>query len=230
MFIPTLVTGAMLPALIRLRQEEPHAFPSAIRRMMNLMILCAAPMAAVFICAPGRLLGLLHYTGGYVSAVPPVLEISGSTLAIWFITQAMGAAMVASDQQAQLSKGALGAVVTLIPASLICTWAANRYLHNGAIGAVVADSLSEVYMLFYYLRMLPRGLFGKETLLYAVRVGFAASCMGAAIALFSHHMGLLAMIPGALVYAALCWGSRCVTRHDVAVLRAAFTRRAETAA
>lgn len=230
MFIPTVVTGAMLPTLIRLRQENPEAFPGAVRRMTNLMLLCVAPIAAALIFMPGRVLSLLHYSSGYEQALPPVFVVSGFGLAIWFVTQALGTAMIANEQQVQLSRGALGAVLLVVPSCLICSWLTTRFLHNGAIGATLADNLTEGYMLVYYLCALPRSMFARETLLYTVRITLATLCMGAVIWLCGHQFGLLAMAPALVVYAGLCWALRCIGTQDLAMLRSMLSRRAQAAA
>jgi len=225
MFIPTLVTSAMLPTLIRLRTENPGAFPAAVHRMIQLMLLCAAPIAIAMICLPVRLLELTHCPASYLRALPPVFMATGTCLVIWFLTQALGTALVANEQQLELSKGALGAALLIGPSSVIGTWLAHHYLGNGAIGTVLADNFTEACMLGYYLSILPRWLFPREAVAYVLRVSLAAACMGVVVFLLSQRFGLLALGPGLLTYGMGCWSLKCVGSQDVTLLRSMLGRR-----
>ncbi|MGV3722004.1 MAG: oligosaccharide flippase family protein [Actinomycetota bacterium] len=229
MFIPTLVTSAILPTLIRLRKEDPAAFPGAVHRMTNLMLLCVAPIAIVLICMPGQLLALAQYPESYSRALPPIFVATGTCLVIWFVTQALGTALVANRQQVQLSKGALGAALLIVPACTAATWLAHRHLGNGALGTVLADNFTEGCMLAYYISILPRSLFPRETIAYALRVALAAALMGAVIYLSSHQFGLLALAPGFLAYVLGCWSLKCIGSQDLALFRSILGRRLQAA-
>ena len=229
MFIPTLVTGAMLPTLIRLRKENPEGFPGAVRRMIHLMLLCVAPIAITLICMPAKLLELAHYPASYTHALPPIFVATGSCLVIWFLTQALGTTLVANEQQGQLSRGALGAALLAGPASLVGTWLTQHYLGNGAIGAVLADNFTEACMLLYYISVLPRSLFPRETPAYLARVAGCAAGMGLVVLLLGPHLGLLALVPGVLTYALGCWAFKCIGDQDLLLVRSILGRRFQAA-
>jgi hypothetical protein len=225
MFIPTLVTGAMLPTLIRLRKENPAGFPGAVRRMINLMLLCVAPIAITLSCMPAKVLALAHYPPSYTQALPPIFVATGACLVIWFLTQALGTTLVANEQQGQLSRGALGAAFLAAPASIVGTWLTHHYLGNGAIGAVLADNFVEGCMLFYYISVLPRSLFPRETLAYVFRVSVCAAAMAVVVLLLGNRFGLVALVPGVLTYAAGCWVLKCIGEQDLALMRSILGRR-----
>jgi len=228
MFIPTLVTSAMLPTLIRLRNTDPAAFPGAVRRMTNLMLLCVAPIAIALICMPAQLLALAQYPESYARALPPVFVATGACLVIWFVTQALGTALIANEQQVQLSKGALGAALLIVPACAVGTWLTHRYLGNGAIGTVLADNFTEGCLLAYYISILPRSLLPWDTIAYALRVGAAAAVMGVVVFGLSHQFGLLALVPGGLAYVVGCWLLKCIGGQDLALFRSMLGRRLQT--
>jgi O-antigen/teichoic acid export membrane protein len=229
MFIPTLVTSAMLPTLIRLRNESPAAFPGAVRRTVNLMLLCVAPIAMTLICMPGKVLELAHYPASYTHALPPVFVATGACLVIWFVTQALGMTLIANEQQAQLSKGALGAALLVIPASVVGTWLTHHYLGNGAIGTVLADSFTEGCMLIYYISVLPKSLFPREMVTFALRVSACAAAMGLVVFMFSRQFGLFALLPGVIAYVLGCWILKCVGDQDLALARSILGRRLQPA-
>lgn len=229
MFIPTLVTSAMLPTLIRLRNEDPAAFPSAVGRMTNLMLLCVAPIAIALICMPVQVLKLAHYPAVYTQALPPIFVATGTCLVIWFVTQALATALIANEQQIQLSKGAVGAALLIVPACALGTWLTHHYLGNGAIGTVLADNFTEGCMLIYYITILPRSLFPRATFAYAFRVGVAAAGMAIVVFLLSQRFGLLALAPGVLTYALSCWSLKCIGGQDLLLFRSMLGRRLQAA-
>lgn len=229
MFIPTMVTGAMLPTLVRLREEEPERFMVAIRRMLNLMLLCVAPLAVGLICLRERVSSLLQLPANYEHAMQPVFVVSGVCLVIWFITQALATALIANEQQTELSKGAFWGVLVIAPSCFACSWLTGRYFQNGAVGAVVADNLTEFCLLIYYLWKLPRTLFARETVVYTLRIGLCAIAMAVITGLASVRFGVAAIVPGLIVYGGLCWMLRCISRQDVAVLRSLMLRNTKAA-
>lgn len=230
MFIPTMITGAMLPALVRLRQDDPERFPVAVRRMLNLMLLCVAPIAVGLICLPHRILSLLQLPVSYERAMLPVFVVSGICLVVWFATQALATALIANEQQKELSRGAFGGVLLIVPLCLACSWFTTHYFHNGAVGAVIADNLTEIYMLIFYLWKLPRTLVAWETAGYAIRIALSAVVMALITGLISIWFGVAAIAPGLAIYGGLCWALRCVSRQDVAVIRSLVMRKAKAAA
>jgi hypothetical protein len=174
---------------------------------------------------PAKVLALAHYPPSYTQALPPIFVATGACLVIWFLTQALGTTLVANEQQGQLSRGALGAAFLAAPASIVGTWLTHHYLGNGAIGAVLADNFVEGCMLFYYISVLPRSLFPRETLAYVFRVSVCAAAMAVVVLLLGNRFGLVALVPGVLTYAAGCWVLKCIGEQDLALMRSILGRR-----
>jgi hypothetical protein len=113
-----------------------------------------------------------------------------------------------------------------IPLCFAFSWTGNRWYGNGAVGALLSDLVLELFLVVYYLRLLPRGLFGGETYGRVGRYVIAAVPMAAFL-----HWGaevglrLWAVPPAAVIYVAFCVLLRAADRADIALVRGILSRR-----
>lgn len=221
LFLPTILSGAMLPAITRLRAENPAGFPDAVGRMVRLMVLCAAPIASVIIFLPAQIIQLLHYPPGFRNAVP-VFVLFGIGLALWYLSIPIGTAITALDRQRELSRASALAAAAVVPLGICCVWMAQRGMGNGAVGAALSHVLIEAYLLGRYLRALPEGLLPAASLARLVlKTTVAALPMGLFSYLLRGEFGLLALLPGFALYAQICLWTGCITPQDLQILRGA---------
>jgi len=218
MVIPVALTSTMLPTLTRMFHEDRAAFGRASQRLLNMMTICVTPFAAVLILAPGKILTLLHYPASYRNSIP-VLMFMGSAVILWYLSQAVGTILIASEKQAVFSKITGIAALVSIPLCTTCILITQRLMTNGAIGAMISDALLELFMVIAYIRVLPGGIFewrgvallGRTTVA-ALPFAFSLYAMGGPHDLFWPLMGLL-------LYPFLCGLLRCFCRDDLQMLR-----------
>ena len=223
MFLPTAVTSALLPTLARTYKEDLGAFNKATGRLFDLMILCSVPIASIFIFAPTPLLHLLHYPPSFNGGIP-VLQLWGAVMILWFLSQAAGAGLIASDRHTIFSRVTGIAAAASIPLTAASIYLAQRYLANGALGAVFANAAIEVYIVTMYIRALPPGAFGSSNVSVLARAVLAAAPMAALLYLVPGRFLLLMVIPASLSYAGICWLFRCLQPADLQLLRNALQR------
>ncbi len=219
LFIPVALTGAMLPALSRVYGEDRRAFEGAVRRMFNFVLICAVPFAAVLIMAPGQIIALVtgHKTGFGPSV--PVLMILGATIILWFFSQAAGTALIACDRQAALSRITAVSALICVPVCGALIFVTHHALHNGAVGAILGDSLIESYMVVAYVRALPPGLFDWKSLATLGRAAAAALPLVGLFYFVHDRSSLLLLVPGLLLYVPLCLVLRCLHPQDAQMVR-----------
>ena len=219
LFLPMALTGAMLPALSRVFREDRPAFEAAARRMFNFVVICAVPFAAVLVMAPGRIIALVTGSGAGFAPAVPVLMILGAAIILWFVSQAAGTALIASDRQAALSRITAVSALICVPVTGTLIFLTQRAFHNGAVGAVLGDVLIEAYMVTAYIRALPPGFVGGGSFMTLARAAAAALPLVGLFYFVHDRAGLLLLVPGLLVYAALCWLLRCLHPADVQMVR-----------
>jgi len=225
MFLPTALTTALLPTLSRLHGESQAEFRQLARRMLLLVMLCGVPVALVLVLMPDRLIALLHYPAGFAGAVP-VLRVGGVGVLLWFVGNALGTVVFASDGQARMFRTSVVASLLGIPACFLGSFLGDRLLHNGAVGAIGSDVLLEAFLVGAYLRSVPQGTFGADSLRGVGRC-LAAALPAAAVLLWlaGRGWGLWCLPPVMLVYVALCVALGCLRPQDLSMARQAWKGR-----
>jgi len=223
MIIPVALTTTTLPTLSRMYVEDQRAFCKAIQRLFNLMIICVIPVAAVLILAPGQILTLLHYPASYRHSIP-VFMMMGSTIILWYLSQAVGTALIACDRQTVFGRITGAAAIASVPLCAIGVFMTQHAMANGAIGAMLSDALIEFFMVIAYVRALPEGIF--EWRLFTVLGRTALAALPFALSLYAMHSGRDVLFPltGLLFYAVACFWLRCFSPQDLNALRQTFRR------
>jgi O-antigen/teichoic acid export membrane protein len=225
LFLPTAVTVALLPTLSRLHQEDPDRFPELARRMLGLVMLCGVPIALVCIAIPERLIALLHYPASFHNSIP-VLRIGGFGVLLWFAANVVGTVVIASDGQSKMLRAAMAATFIGVPLCILCSYFGKAAIGNGAVGAISSDVTVELFLICCYLRMLPRGTFGRDNLVLIGKSIAAAGPMAFVLWYLAPKWGFWAAAPGILVYGLLCLALGCVRKNDLAMLGLALKRKA----
>ena len=226
LFLPVAITTALLPTLSRLHRESAAEFRQLSRRMLAMVMLCGIPVALVLLLLPGQIIALLHYPAGFAHSVL-VLRIGGLGVLLYYAAMVLGTAVIAADAQHKMMRASLFATVVSIPACFAGAYLGAHFWGNGAVGAMVSDVLTEAYLIFCYLRMLPPRTFDSENLLFLGRCAAAALPMAAFLGLMSQsRIGFWIVIPCATIYAAMCWLLRCISAQDLAMARQILARKA----
>lgn len=162
--IPVAIVTAILPRLTRLKHEgDAVAFARLAWRMIALVFAAALPLSLILILFPERLLALLHYPPGFAGTVP-VLRLEGCVIFLWFLQQGCGTALVAAGKQKVFAMVTGIAALFAFPLCGVCIWAGERYMHNGAVGALLGDTLLEAIMMFFYAKALIPDLFPRRAI------------------------------------------------------------------
>lgn len=191
--IPVYVNATLYPHLARLRSDGPR-FSRALTRALSSMFALALPVAV----------------GGALVAEPLVLLVSGSAFADAisplrilclgllpsFLNNLLGGALLLSNRAGRLLALSCGGLLVnvLLNYALI-----PRY---GVDGAAAATLISETSTCAVALLMVRRDVHYRAALKAVGRVAASVTAMAAVVALVVPRLGLLAVVLGALVYAA----------------------------
>lgn len=229
LFLPVALTGALLPTLSRLNSEDPDAFTSTLRRMTNLVLVAAVPFTALLLFGPRQVLAILHCQKGFGGSIP-VLQIFGVGFIAWYLSQVVGAGLIASDRQAALSRITGLAALVSAPLCAALVAAAQALWRNGAVGAAAGDVMVECYLLVSYVRASMRS--PLDTGSVAVFLKSAAAAVPLALLLIatrsvaSTGMIVLAGAAGAIAYVPLTAALKCWDPQDLSMIRGLAAHRA----
>ena len=225
MFLPVAMIGALFPTLTRLYQEDLNEFQKLARRMLDLIILCAAPIACVCFFEPDRLIALMHYPKDFLGSVP-VLRIGALSVYLYFMATVLGTIVIATDGQSKMLRASIAATIMTIPACLLGSYVTHVLWKNGAIGAMFSDALVEVYLVLSYLRMMPARTFNISSLFLMGRSLIAALPVALLLAATTRsHWGLWGLLPCIPVYLLMCWALRCLDPQYLVLARSILARR-----
>jgi O-antigen/teichoic acid export membrane protein len=222
MFVPVAISSAMLPTLSRLFHEDVELYDRVVRRFVGYMFLLVVPFAAVLIFAPVPLLSILHMGASFNGAIP-VLIILGFSIILWFLSQAAATALIARDGQDVLSRATGVAALMAVPVTAVLIWVTQRLLANGAVGAILADTAVEVYLVTAYIRALPKGCVTSREFGVLIKASIAAIPM--VVPLYFVHgseWSLLVTIPGAILFFPICYLLGCLQAEDIDVVKTAL--------
>jgi O-antigen/teichoic acid export membrane protein len=160
--IPMAISNSTLPSLTKVYASgDRERFARMTWIMIGTVILAAMPMAIVLGIFPRELLRVLHYPPSFEGSIP-VLRLMGLAVFLWFTQQALATALIASEKQKVFGYVTSIAAILAFPVCGMCILAGEQYLANGAVGAMLGDTLLEIVMLIFYVRALRRDLFPER--------------------------------------------------------------------
>jgi O-antigen/teichoic acid export membrane protein len=220
LFLPTAVNAALLPPLARLYTSDKTQFAVLAQRMITLIAVCGVPVALILILGAHRIIELLRYPVEFAGSIP-VLQVGGATALLYYLTVAAGSTIVAADRQNRMVAIFGMSCAIGIPACILFTYLSHRYWHNGALGAILSDTLIELCILVGLIRALDGIVTIRSMLSLIGRLSLAA--IPFAFFLFwatkaSHTQpwigGLWAIVPGLIFYVVGCLLLRCIDTND----------------
>jgi O-antigen/teichoic acid export membrane protein len=200
LMIPIVLAGALLPAAARAYHHDPEGAGRATRKVLELTLLLAVPMAGGLTVIAPRLFHFLHYPPVF-SHSGPVLMLMAPGWAITAVTIVIGSSFLAAGLEGRLARIGIGQLIvsTILFAVLIPM--SQRSLGNGAIGAAAGVLIAEVANMAVFCLLAPRTLLsGVPVYLGKVLVGTAAMAAGALLTSNTHV--LIEVAAGTLAYTA----------------------------
>lgn len=144
LFVPTLLTTAWLPKLVRAYKESTQQLYKTAETPVMLTLTAALPICAIIAVTAGPAIHLV-YGPQYRQAVP-VLIILGGALVPMYLNIMLNQVCVAAGRQRDWTWLMVGATVFNPAVNAVLIPLTQRHWGNGAIGAAVALTLTELAM------------------------------------------------------------------------------------
>ncbi|MBC8104252.1 MAG: oligosaccharide flippase family protein [Cytophagales bacterium] len=232
MFLPVAINAALIPTLSRLYVSDKEQFVSTATRILVLIAVCGVPVASILLFSAPAIIQLLHYPAEFNGSIP-VLRVGGAAALAYYFTIFMGAVITASDRQAQMLPIFAKSCLIGIPGCFLFSYLCDRYLQNGAFGAILSHVLMEIYVFTFLFRILSDVFSFRFLLRLMGRLLIAVTPMGALLLWLTSSrspitpiVGLWAIVPGVLLYIMGCILLRCVNGNEfMTLLRGVMSRR-----
>lgn len=225
-----IVAPALLPSLTLASVQDTEYFRRTMATTLRIIAALAIPMsvgAAVLAPTLAPMIGGEEFADAAV-----VMRLLLAVFPLVAMDVVLGTAVQAAGLQRAMSLTAWGAVVLNITANLVAIPLAHEVWGNGGIGAALTTGLTELYMHGCLLYLLRRHMQPVEVVRSGYRSLGASAVMGAFVLVTAPLVPTAVSIAlGGVVYAALAFAFRVISRDDYdAVVRALKARRGAAAA
>lgn len=212
-FMPVIAMTVVFPALANSFQGDRGTFVSITRRAVQGVMVATIPISTGIMLLAFRVPGVLGYPAEFERSIP-LMMILAVHIPVMSADMILGTALNAADRQKQWAMAGVAAALlnpalngALIPLT-------HSAYGNGAIGAASATVVTEVFMMFAALWLLPRGVLSWSTLSPVARALLAALAMAGPVWLLRDAFILIPVAVGAILYLAGCLLLRVVGPDD----------------
>jgi O-antigen/teichoic acid export membrane protein len=213
LFIPNLILGVvMYPVFSKLSSVESQStLKMAVEKCMNLILICALPIATLLIFAAPNIIGFLYHSKDFDNTIP-VLQALAPGLIFLYINTVLFSVIVSTKGEKRIPLMAGAALVFNLSLNLFLI---PRYQQ---VGAAVVTSLTELLLLCISVVLMPKHLLPRGSFKVGVKTLIAALFMALATFLLKTSSILLISPIVFLVYAGVATLLRTIPREDVQIL------------
>ncbi len=193
LFIPTVYTNALYPALSRMFIASKAALALMCRKSMKYLMIVGLPIAICLLLLPQEIMSLLY--GGKYSSAHLALQIIAGYVVLKFMNFLLGVVLSSADKQWERmkSQGAVAAINLALCFALIWRW--------GFVGAAWATLLTEIALMAVYAVQVGKILDSKNILKELAKPILSAGMLALCIFLLPFHW-VVSVLIGGLLYAA----------------------------
>ena len=181
MVFPSIFTTVVFPIFARLWVDEQKEMFKTFQMSLKYMVLLALPVSVLIFYYSRDIVSLFFGLSEYTPSVI-VLQIFAAGILLVYIDFILGSTILATDKQRKWAFIGLIAIFINIGLNYFAIIYAENYWQNGGIGAAVTTLITELFIMFSALLLLP-GNYVKS-----IRIP-----------------PILKMIPASAVMVACCW-------------------------
>ncbi len=230
MFFPSIMFVVVFPVFSRLWKESKEEFIQSARRALDLTLIVGvfAGFSLIVLARP-----VIDFLFGLRQYAPSVILLQGLAVCIPLVYAnfVIGAVDTSSDKQKEISVVAIIATVINIGLNLWMIPFFQKSYGNGAIGAMIATTITEICVMVMDIYLLPKGCFSAENVLLAEK-SVAAGIVAGAILWYAEsnlHLWYISGIIGAVVYAVLLVAAKVLTKREWEIAKSFLKTRRSTA-
>lgn len=219
-FLPYIFTLAVYPVLSRLWSEEEEAHRRTTRKSVEFIVLAGIPVMVGMIGFAPQVINDVMGWNGFGPSIT-VLRVLCTGILFLYVDMVLGTTLLSSDRQKHFSLISLAA----IPVNVGLNWLLIPWFQstegNGGIGAAVATSATELFIMIAIITQMPQGILAGMNLA-AIGKGFASGGIMAAAIWGMMELGLpwpLAVVASPLVYAGSILLLRTLEPTELELLR-----------
>jgi len=211
LFLPTIIMTVIFPALAG-ASGDSRQFSTIARRAIHVVLLPSIPMVLGIMLLSDKLVAFMGYPEEFSHSVAPMILLAPHIVLVG-VNMVVGTVLQTRDRQRNWAMAGVMAAILNPLLNYPAIMFTQSQFGNGAIGASVVTTLTEVFMLGAGLYLLPRGVLGRQTLTDLGRCLAAGLLMVVTVTLARDLPLIVAVAIGAITYAigAVVVGAASVT-------------------
>jgi O-antigen/teichoic acid export membrane protein len=194
MFVPTVLSAALLPSLSRLAQADAAEFRRMQLRVLSVLIVCGLPVTVGILILAGPLCHLLYGVHRYL-LLPVALQYTALNILPLYIVTTIYQFLIAQNRNSVWSMILISTLVINVGLSWFLVPIMMHAIHNGIAGAFAANAIAEWISVIGAFILLRNNPLTSEMLGRTGR-GMAASVLMAGAIWLTR--GFFVLIPAAL--------------------------------
>lgn len=217
-FIPNIIVNAvMFPVFSKLSADlnSQSTLKMAVEKSMNLLVICAVPIATLFILAAPNIVGFLYHRPEFANTVPVIQALAPGVVFLYINALFLNIIITTKGEKK---------IPILSASALVFNLALNLYLipRYQQVGAAAVTSLTELLVLCFSFFFVPTYLLPWKSVKVIVKVILAALAMS--LVVWSvRGLSILFILPLALlVYGGAVILLRTIPGDDIRVLFSAL--------
>jgi O-antigen/teichoic acid export membrane protein len=213
LFLPTIIMTVIFPALAA-ASHRGEEFNAIARRAIQVVLLPSIPMVLGIMLLADKLIGFMGYPESFGHSVLPMVLLAPHIILVG-VNMVIGTVLQTRERQRGWALAAIVAAILNPALNFVAITYSQRVFGNGAIGASVITTLTEVFMLGAGLSLLPRGVFGLSTIKDASRCLLAGVAM-TGVVVAGRELPLPAVVAaGGAVYGLACLALGAVSLREL---------------
>ena len=212
LFIPTVITSAILPSVARLAQTNMAKLENVQRRIFVIVLIAAFGVSAETWFVGEGMINLIYknrFPGLALAFQCTIFQIVPV-----FITTTLYSFLVVRNKNRVWS---IFLVLTLVLNVIFC-WIgiplSIHWLRNASVGAIVASGASEMISSLFGIFLLKMNLFDRRSVLQFVRICFATALMSLVMWLLRDIFFVVPAVVGGAVFVFTIWKMKVLELED----------------
>jgi O-antigen/teichoic acid export membrane protein len=219
-FIPTVITTPLMPALSRSR-AEPEVYRSLLRESLATVLLLTVPVSAFIFALAPTIPTLLGWPESLNNAVPLMMLLAFQQTLVG-VDMVLGVSLVALGLERPWLRVAIIAALFNPLVNLVAIPLSQSLVGNGGVGAAIVELATERIFLVGAIRLTPRHLLGADSLVGAGRTLAAGLVLLLVATLLQSSGPLIVLAAGGAAYAAAAFAFGAIRPRQLRALQLAL--------